>query len=351
MIWNQAELHRAHCLIGETINSRLGLDLQGTTVITEAATGPFAVTASIAARAGANVEAIAADSSHGSSSDAAEATLAVARACHVQDRVKIVARSSAAFERADIVTNLGFVRPFDTSLISRLRHGCVIPLMYDAREMRPGEIDTSLCQARGITVVGTNEDHPMVDVLRYCGHLVAKLLMEQEIEILRSRILVLGDNLFTPHVGRELHSLGADLRLCRNWAECGEETENFDALVYIDYWNRAGAVSFPDVGDWLKQHTHATLIQLVGGLEISPFVSAGWRVLPERALPAQRMYRTLADLGVRPVIELHAAGLKAAELELKGIPCESSGRLNGLRQSMGGTMARTPVSPHALVLV
>jgi hypothetical protein len=173
--------------------------------------------------------------------------------------------------------------------------------------------------------------------------------MEQEIEILRSRILVLGDNLFTPHVGRELHSLGADLRLCRTWAECEEETEEIDALVYIDYWNKSGAVDFPDVSNWLKQNAHATLIQLVGGLGVSPFVSAGWRVFPERALPAQRMYRTLADLGVRPVIELHAAGLKAAELELRDIPHESGGRLRGLRQCVGSPSTHTAAMPPVLV--
>lgn len=111
MIWNQTHLGRAKRLIDEVVNSRLGLDLHGTTVITEAATGPFAVTASIAALAGASVEAVAADSSYGSSHEAAEATMLVARSCGVGDKINLADRQSAKFEKADIVTNLGFVRP------------------------------------------------------------------------------------------------------------------------------------------------------------------------------------------------------------------------------------------------
>jgi hypothetical protein len=345
MTWTNKELARARRLVDEVV-ATLALDLRGKVVLTEAATGPFAVTASIAAVAGAQVEAVAADSPYGSFAEAAEATREVARVCGVEQKIRIASRAAADCGRADIVTNLGPLRPIDASFIARVKQGSVISLMYDAREARPGEIDLAACEERDIAVVGTNEDHPLVDVLRYSGHLVAKMLFEHHLEVLRSRIAVIGDNLFTPHIVGELHRLGAQVSAYRNWEELIlEATMPLDAVVYIDYWNRSGNPDSKELLTGLGKMAGATLVQFVGGLEITPFVNAGWTMLPDRPLPPQRMWRTLADLGIRPVIELHAAGLKAAEMELCGVSPYSGGRLRGLRQNLTASQA-APVPAH-----
>ncbi len=332
-------------LFDEIVTDRLQLDLHGVNVITEAATGPFAVTAAIAAFAGARVTAIGADSPWGSFEQASAETVEIARACGVEASVTVVRREQADFSSARIVTNLGFVRPIDTNLISRMSFGSVIPLMYDSRELRRDEIDLSLCAARGISIVGTNEDHPLVDVLRYSGHLVVKMLLEEGREILRSRICLLGENLFTPHVLRSLQSLGADVIRARDWRDCVDCGQTLDALIYLDYWNRSGGIDAVRAEAWLRKQAGTDLIQFVGGLDLEPFKSAAWITRPDNPVPSQRMWRTLADLGVRPVIELHAAGLKAAELELKSVPHDAPGRLCGLRQAIGPVGTRTPATP------
>jgi hypothetical protein len=344
MVWDSKELNRARRLIDEVVGA-LALNLRGKVVLTEAATGPFAVTASIAAVAGAQVEAVAADSPYGSFADAAGATRDVARCCGVESKIRIVSKAAANCGYADIITNLGPLRPLDSSFISRLKAGSVISLMYDARESRPGEIDLDVCQDRGIAVVGTNEDHPLVDVLRYSGHLVAKMLLESRIEVLRSRVGVIGDNLFTPHVVGELHRLGAQVSAFRSWEEMTLEcTSTLDALIYIDYWNKAGNPDSRVTLDGMGKMAGTTLIQFVGGLDTTSFVKAGWSVVPDNQIAPQRMCRTLADLGIRPVIELHAAGLKAAEMELCGVSPYSGGRLRGLRQNLTGAPSETPAS-------
>lgn len=337
MIWDNRQLLRARRLIEEMVTDHLQLDLARMTVITEAATGQFALTASIAAAAGATVQAIAADSAYGSFADAAQATINVADACGVRHRVNVVKRVAAQFDKADIITNLGPVRPLDATLISRLHPGAAVALMYDAREARSGEIDLSLCDECKIGVVGTNEDHPLVDVLRYSGHLVAKMIFELEIEVLRSRIAVIGDNLFTPHIVGELERLGSHVVTCRLWEDLASEPRSsLDAAVYIDYWNRTGSPSVVLDTAWLDSHKGVPLIQFVGGLDLAEFRNAGWIILPDRAVPAQRMWRTLADLGIRPVIELHTAGLKAAELTLRGKPIVGT-PFEGLAQPIPGS--------------
>ena len=102
----------------------LGLDLRGRTVLTEAATGPYVVTALLAALAGAEVYAYAADNRYAS---AAEAIAEVA-AClddpalaHLQSSVHLVQSvDPEVVRRANVITNSGNLRPLDRAKL-RLR--------------------------------------------------------------------------------------------------------------------------------------------------------------------------------------------------------------------------------------
>jgi hypothetical protein len=327
-------LSRIRSLVAYTVEERLQLDLDGMKVITEAATGPFAVTAAIAAMAGAVVEAIAADSVFGSSAEAAEATMAVSNTCMVADRVKIVSRETADFSRADVVTNLGFVRPLDRKLVEQLPTGAVIPIMYELEELRPAEMDVDACRQRGIRIVGTNERHPAVDVLRYCGLLAVKMLFELGLEVVRSKVIVVGADLFSSEIGESLAALGAEVTAISRWEELTLESAGaVDVLFFSDYGGELRDVRQYELLP-LDRWAGATLIQFTGGLDCAPFVEAGWLVVPERRIAPFRMWRTLADLGPRPVIELHAGGLKAAELILRGIPESGNSRFVGLWQPL-----------------
>lgn len=319
-------------LIRATVK-RLQLDLTGYTIVTEAATGHFAVTAPIAALAGAHVQAIAADSPYGSAAEAARATLNIATKLGVESHIEIVARHEADFEKANLVTNLGFVRPVNGDVVSALKAGSVIPVMYDARELRPSEIDLDQCRARGVHVVGTCEEHPHAQILKYCGPLAVRLLMEQDIEMQGAYIALAGENFFTSPIVTALEKLGAEVTVLTSWSQLNADLiESLDALLYIDYWNQLGDITSFRSSLQTLEARGAVLVQFIGGLDITAFKDAQWRVIPEIPIQPHRMWRTLAYLGPKPVIELHAAGLKAAELELRGVPHDSGSQFDGLRQ-------------------
>src|SRR6186713_1854552 len=94
-------------LIRETIE-QLELDLSGLSVLTEAATGHYAVTAAIAAGAGADrVFAVAKDSAWGSAIDAADATRAMVRSLSERDSLTIVDEATPdVLAVVAVVTNL-----------------------------------------------------------------------------------------------------------------------------------------------------------------------------------------------------------------------------------------------------
>jgi hypothetical protein len=144
------------------------IDLDGAVVVTEAATGAYAITPVIAAMAGARqVYGFTRSTRFGSVAEVVRQTRALAAEAGVLDRIEVrTDRPLSVIDQADVLTNSGHVRPIDRELIGRMRPTAVIPLMFESWEIQAGRFDLALDEAveRGIRVAGTNERHPLVDV-------------------------------------------------------------------------------------------------------------------------------------------------------------------------------------------
>src|SRR5260370_10713233 len=134
---------------------RLSLDLRGIGVLTEAASGSFAVTPLIAALAGAShVVALTGDSLHGSAAAVTDYVHGWAGDLEVADRIEITSdRRHAAASGCSLVTNLGFVRPIDAALVATLPEDAAVALMWEPWEFRAADVDLAACRARGIPVL------------------------------------------------------------------------------------------------------------------------------------------------------------------------------------------------------
>jgi hypothetical protein len=291
------------------------LDLSGRVVVTEAATGPYAVTASIAALAGAEaVYAVAGDSRHGSAADGLAYTRDLAAAADVRDRIELViGKASAPLEEADIVTNSGHLRPLDGETVGRMRRGAAIPLMYEAWELRPGEVDLDACARRGIRVAGTNERHPAVDVFSYLGPMAVKLLMDAGIAVNGTRLLLLCDNPFCIHIARGLIAAGARVDIRRRLGD-GPVDDDWDAVL-VALRPGARAALGPQDGELLAERAPGTLVaQYWGDVDRDALVGAGVPVWPPAPPAAGHMAILPSALGPEPIVRLQAGGLKVGEV-------------------------------------
>ncbi len=305
--------------------ARVGLDLRDRGVLTEAATGHFALTPVIAAQAGADrVLAVAQDSRWGSAREACDAVEAARRALGAPDRIDCLdCLDPDTLALADVVTNLGAVRPLDAVRIASLREGSVVAAMCEAWEIREGDIDQGACARRGVRVAAVNEDHPLVDVFEHNGLLAVKMLQELQIEVHGTRICVAGRGKFAARIAPMLARLGADVR--RAEALEGEAAlqavEGADALVVADYdrtdllLGEGGELS---IGALQKRAPHVAVVQFAGWICPGELRAAGLRVFPEEEIGPRRMGRTMAYLGPAPLVGLHTAGMKAAEMLLGG---------------------------------
>ena len=298
----------------------LPLDLRGLEILTEAASGPFVVTPVIAALAGAKrVCAITRDSKFASASEVVGQTRALMSLTQLPDNsIEIIKdRNIRYFRNADIVTNLGFVRPIDESCINLMREDSVIPLMHEGWEFSQSDLDIEACRRKGIRVYGTNEEFKKVDVFNNCGWLSLKMLFESGIEIHKSKILVVSSDKIGVVIQNRLKEndvssiLIQDLRNTKNNAQ-----GNFDAIVIADLSRQdliIGRNGDIEIQDFVDTFPAVTVIRYAGKIECDALKSSGITVFPEHQTGSGRMALTLGDLGPRPVIELHAAGLKVGQ--------------------------------------
>jgi hypothetical protein len=306
------------------------LDLHGLRVLTEAGVGYRRVTPVIAALAGAaEVYAVARDSVQTSRKEAEQQTQYLAGLAGVQDRVHVLpTRLQAPLAGVDIVTDLPGVRPIDEAIVRNVADTAAVTLMRSVAHWRTADVDVATCRRRAIAVAGVDEDG--IDLFRYLGIEAVWGLLELGVEVVGATVLVAGDGPAYATVARGLAQAGARVLVAapegagRISLYGGEKVSDglgdaaargrlaeADALVLCP--------SQPDVrtagpGGWIDAATltaaapHLAVVSLAGELDRRGLAGAGLRSWPGAGAAAPH------DLLPQPLIELHTAGLKVAEV-------------------------------------
>lgn len=302
---------------------RCKLDLRGLVVLTEAATGAYAVTPVLCAMAGARkVAAVTAPSRFGSVTEVSTQTMELAELARVGSVIEIVTeKSKERVEQADIITNSGHVRPIDARMISWLKPTAVISLMYEAWELRPMDVDLAACRERKILVGGVNERHPAVDVFSYLGMMASKLLMDAGVAVRLSRILLVCDCPFRESLQSGLASAGAAVDTVEDLSSLSGLKGFYDAILVA--LRPQSKLEVPRDGyDALKARWPGVVVaQFIGDIDRDAFAAAGVHVWPSHSPPSGHMGILPSDIGPEPIVRLQAGGLKAAQVMAQRSSC------------------------------
>lgn len=318
--------YRVRELIDEAIKFN-DLDLNGLTVLTESASKNFVVTPIIAAKAGAKVYAITSDSKYGKAKNIEEFTYKFAEFCRVRDKIEVIfEKKKEIIYQANIITNLGFVRPIDRKFVEMLNENSVIPYMYEAWEYREGDMDIRACESRNIPILATNEDFKGLEVFDYSGPLCMKMLFELEIEVLKDKIVIMSNDKFGTVIEKYLKAAGAQVHLIRNlrYEENRKYLKECDALIVADYTGDdtiIGKDAQISAKELVELSRKISVIQFAGEIDINELERSNIPFFPGKRVGKYRMGITLADLGPKPVIDLHCAGLKVGEIMAKARLC------------------------------
>jgi len=294
---------------------RCALDLSGSVVFTEAASGAYTVTPVLAAMAGAvQVLALARSSRYGTVEDVARATIDLARTAGVADRVKIITEKRPdIIARADIVTNSGHLRPIDAAMVRSMKSTAVIPLMYEAWEFRPDDLDLAACRENWIPVAGTNERHPAIDVFSFLGMMAIRLLHDAGIAVCQSRVILCCDNSFEEFMSSVLRHGGAEVNTVKELAD-GTVMTAVDAII-VAVRPRAD----PFIGEHQaelipRQYPSATVAQFLGDIDRAALARHGVTFWPLDSPALGHQGILPSRIGPEPIVRLQCGGLKVGEI-------------------------------------
>jgi hypothetical protein len=306
----------------EAAVNNIGLDLRGQRVLTEAASGPYIATAILAAVAGAaHVNACTRDSRWGSAAEISRMMDELADHFGVADRIEVSTHSAVDMAQgADVVTNLGFVRPISRALVSQLPAHAAIALMWEPWEFRDEDIDIRACREYGIPIIATNEHHPHLATFKAVGLLALKLLLELQCEVAGLELLVVGSNPFGQACSDLLKSVGACVTLFD--PECGWPTdaaisafERADGVVVVEHRHQGELLGHSTSSlVELIAHRSIPLVHICGAVDADYLRAHGIQKHPVQPVSHGYMTVTTAYLGVKPVVDLHAAGLHVASI-------------------------------------
>lgn len=320
----EKDQNRCYRLIQEATRI-FDLNLSGWVILTEAATGYYVLTPLIAALAGAKrVYALARESSYGSAEAVCELTMTMANRWGVYDRIEVIfSREDERIGEANIVTNLGFIRPLNATFLSRLKPTTVIPLMFETWEYRHADLDLPECRRLGISVLGTNEHHHNLRIFEYVGLVAVKLLFDIGIEIFRSNIVVIGSGDLSRQVVTALLAAKAHVTPLFSGRKGGLTTlkaqqafQVADAIVIVEhnsYRPLIGQNGEIGAEELFALNPHLAITHICGGVDREALEAVGFHCHPNRFAAPGYMSVTTDYLGPRPLIDLHTAGLKVGE--------------------------------------
>jgi len=297
----------------EAAVKRMNLDLSGTTVVTECATGIYACTPVIAALGGANsIVAFGKNSNYGTYHEAKDDVLSIWHALDFGEDGLLLTDDEELLEdkltQADIVTNSGHLRPLNPRKLRLMKQGCVIPLMYEAWEFRANDISLEVCRERDIPVSGTNERNPDIAVFEYLGPLTVQALFHAGLEVKGNTILLISDNDFGLYVYETLTAMGAHVV-----RSLEKKTGHIDAIVFAHMPDLCGGTL--NIASLDLPKNVPVCCQLWGDVERAYFRT---RWIPAEEPKAGHMGLMLSSLGVEPIVRLQAGGLKVGEIMVRG---------------------------------
>lgn len=317
----------------------LNLDLKDKVVLTEAASGPYMVTAILAALAGAEVYAFCRSTRYGTTAEVFNTMQQLCNDMGEQLNIHYIEQLTPdIISKADIVTNSGHLRPLDKEKLQSMQDGAALPMMYEAWEWREGELDLEYCKSKGIKVAATNERHPEVDVFNYLGDMALKQIFDAGLTPYRNDFVLICNNDFGPFIAKTLVKVCAglgvidkaenrskypegiswlsdfpDIRSNERFRNC--EAVIFTAYPFIDEW--IGTDNELKIADIKKAFADPYILRYAGDINEAQLRDAGISFYPEHVKKGH-MGVLPSEVGFDPIIRLQSGGLKVGELILKG---------------------------------
>jgi hypothetical protein len=290
------------------------LDLRDLEVLTEAASGAYAVTPVVAALAGARVNAITRSTRYGTVEEVERQTFDLADLAGITGRIAILReKTKEAVARADIITNTGHVRPIDAAMLDLAKPTAVVPLMYESWELRPQDIDLAACARREIAVAGTNENHPTVDLLPAVGSMALRLWNDAGLALQAHRVLLWCDNPFRSILAEALSRAEATVETIAG-AEQLVARGRVDAILVATRPRPTPIIGESEAEAIASSHPGATVVQFWGDVDRGALTRRRVPFWPIKGPAPGHQTILPSDVAPDALVRLQTGSLKVGEI-------------------------------------
>jgi hypothetical protein len=323
--------HQREIAICKATIQKLDLDLSDLVIATECASGPYAYTPVMALLAGAKkVISIGKTTRYGTFAENAAHIKDICKEAGIKNEIEFIEKAELnpnILDHVNVYTNSGMLRPIKADVIAMLPPYAVIPLMWETWEFRESDLDIKACQDSGIAVIGTNESFPVINMFGYNAFIVLKLLFDLGIEGHNNKIVLIGggksghgafmglkntsiDIIWYTFDGEHGSHKYSDLKNIFNETHI-DAIINFEHEYDVNIFNGSCGFNFDDLKNKFPSLSYG---HICGNISQDDLSQSGLNYLPKKILPFGYMSYATENIGVRPVIELSAMGLKVGEI-------------------------------------
>ncbi len=314
----------------------LQISLNGLTVLTECANGPYAYTPIVAVLAGAKVVAFGKDTRFGTFEENKKAILEIiaqANPALANNILFVNSKADIDYGGIDMLTNSGMLRPISKEIIDNLKSTCVIPLMWETWEFRESDLDIVACQKKKIPVIGTNEYYPPTSMTLTIGLFGVKILFDMKVPVGNCKVVLIGGKIPAMQIAQLYENIGIGFvwfsptgterkNNCFSYTELKKikELKYIDAFVCAEHSDpfliagENGGITFKEI---FEAHPHAPWGHVVGNIDAEELKKSGLSYFPQTIMPFGHQTYGTENIGYEPVIQLNACGLKVGEIAVK----------------------------------
>lgn len=299
-------------LIKSSVNE-FNLNLKNKIVLTEAASGNFICTPVIAAFAGAEVFAYGKDTVYGKYNKIKKEIISLSSKLNIENKLTVVnSLKKVDLSRIDVLTNTGHLRPINRNIITKLKPGCVIPLIYEPWEHRHDDVDIDLCAEKGIKVYGTNESDNKLKTMDYIGYTVLYFLLKEKKTPLSTKILLIGSPKFNIKINKILSKISYNVDSSDIKSLESLEYKKYDVIVFTEFLSKEMLLSDTKNSkiDFNKISKQTLIINICGKVDIK---NKEINIYPPKATKANTMNYTTDFIDPKAVVDLHSGALKVAQ--------------------------------------
>ncbi|EKE02371.1 MAG: hypothetical protein ACD_20C00395G0001 [uncultured bacterium] len=226
----------------------------------------------------------------------------------------------------DIVLVGEGVSYIDSKFVSALKKECIISILPQNLDFNQASgVNIEECVKKKIPVVAVDPNDHNLQLYRQLAHMVVKRCCENNIDILKSRLLLISNGSLADNILSHLKSCGAQV-YCANTDKPQDRSyilkhlPEVDAVIVADYPLKStlvvGNEGFIRIEDILNINPEIKIIHLAGKMQANSLTANRIYYKPENLIQ-NSLNVNIKEMGLRAAIEIATASMKIAESLIK----------------------------------